>query len=115
MPQPVKDAVPAGVPVPGSPFACTVAAGPVHAARSRLFGPGLTSVQLGRDCHFHVELADSFGNCITAADPKADAVQVQIQARDVAQQTFACTSCSSQFSGAHRWACQQYTAFCYRN
>ena len=33
----------------------------------RLFGPGLSAIQLGRDMRIFVALADAFGNAITEA------------------------------------------------
>lgn len=48
--------------VRGSPFLCQVEAGAVDPASSRVFGPGLSAVQLGRDSQIFIELSDQFGN-----------------------------------------------------
>lgn len=52
-------------PVAGSPFRVEVSPGPVAASSCRLYGPGLSAVQLGRDMRMFVQLADAFGNTIT--------------------------------------------------
>ena len=66
-----------GRPVAGSPFALDVAPGQIRAGSCRLTGPGMRSVQLGREMRLAVTLADSFGNAI--ADPGAlDAHDVQV-------------------------------------
>ena len=65
-------------PVAGSPFALDVAPGQIHAGACSLSGPGVASVQLGREMKLMVRLADGFGNAI--AEPgclKAHDVQVR--------------------------------------
>jgi hypothetical protein len=57
----------AGKPISGSPFMCHVSAGEVDAGNSRLFGPGLQAVQLGRESQLFCELADAFGNKVESA------------------------------------------------
>ena len=57
----------AGKAIAGSPFMCHVGAGDVDAGNSRLFGPGLAAVQLGRDSQLFCELADAFGNKVASA------------------------------------------------
>lgn len=56
-----------GKPVASSPFTCHVEAGNIDAESSRLFGPGLASVQLGRESQIFVELTDAFGNPVQSA------------------------------------------------
>lgn len=64
--------------VAGSPFVLEVAPGQVHPGACALTGPGVQSVQLGREMRLLVRLADSFGNAI--ADPGAlDAHNVQVR------------------------------------
>ncbi len=46
---------------------CHVEAGPIDAQSSRLFGPGLQAVQLGRESQVFIELADAFGNRVESA------------------------------------------------
>ena len=66
-----------GKPVAGSPFALDVTPGQIRAGSCKLTGPGMHSVQLGREMRLAVHLADSFGNAI--ADPGAlDAHNVQV-------------------------------------
>lgn len=55
-----------GKPVAGSPFALDVTPGQIRAGSCRLTGPGMHSVQLGREMRLAVHLADSFGNAIAA-------------------------------------------------
>lgn len=76
----------AGKPISGSPFMCHVGAGEVDAGNSRLFGPGLQAVQLGRESQLFCELADAFGNKVesAAANNGADL--------RVLDETFVCTS-----------------------
>ena len=71
-----------GKPVAGSPFTLNVAPGQTRAGSCRLTGPGMHSVQLGREMRLAVHLADSFGNAI--ADPGAlEAHHVQVCHRDL--------------------------------
>ena len=72
----------AGKPVAGSPFTLDVAPGQIRAGSCRLTGPGMHSVQLGREMRLAVHLADSFRNAI--ADPGAlEAHNVQVSHRDL--------------------------------
>ena len=64
----------AGKHLASSPFKCQVEAGAVEAQSSRLFGPGLQAVQLGRESQVFVELADAFGNQIKSATAAAQTV-----------------------------------------
>ena len=57
----------AGKAISGSPFTCHVSAGDLDAGNSRLFGPGLQAVQLGRESQLFCELADAFGNKVESA------------------------------------------------
>ena len=66
----------AGQPIPGSPWTCHVAAADVHPASCRMYGPGLTSIQLGCDSQIFVELADEFGNPVAATDVHALGIKV---------------------------------------
>ena len=72
----------AGVHVASSPFMCHVEAGPVDAQSSRLFGPGLQAVQLGRESQVFIELADAFGNRVESAAANG----ADLQARPAATQ-----------------------------
>lgn len=65
----------------GSPFALDVAPGQIHAGSCRLSGPGMHSVQLGREMQLSVHLADSFGNAI-AAPGALEAHDVQVRNAD---------------------------------
>ncbi|MCJ1358454.1 MAG: hypothetical protein MMC33_008454 [Icmadophila ericetorum] len=56
-----------GEPVAGSPFALEVAPGQLHPGSCSLSGPGVRSVQLGREMKLEVRLADCFGNSIADA------------------------------------------------
>ena len=70
-----------GKPAAGSPFVLDVAPGQIRAGSCRLTGPGMHSVQLGREMRLAVRLADSFGNAI--ADPGAlEAHDVQVRTSD---------------------------------
>ncbi len=65
---------------------CHVGAGDVNASNSRLFGPGLAAVQLGRESQLFCELADAFGNKVESAaangaDLKAGAPGLHAAAR----------------------------------
>ena len=63
----------AGVHVASSPFRCQVEAGVISPQSSRLYGPGLQAVQLGRESQIFVELTDAFGNVVqSAAADEAD-------------------------------------------
>ena len=59
-----------------SPFMCHVVAGAIDAQSSRLFGPGLQAVQLGRESQVFVELADAFGNRVESAAASGADLQV---------------------------------------
>ncbi len=59
-----------------SPFMCHVEAGAIDAQSSRLFGPGLQAVQLGRESQIFVELADAFGNRVESAAANGADLQV---------------------------------------
>ena len=50
-----------------SPFTAHVEAGAIDPQSSRLFGPGLQAVQLGRESQIFVELTDAFGNVVQSA------------------------------------------------
>lgn len=56
---------------------CHVEAGPVDAQSSRLFGPGLQAVQLGRESQVFIELADAFGNRVESAAANGADLQVR--------------------------------------
>ena len=56
-----------GEAVKGSPFLVGVEAGHIAPRCSRLYGPGLQAVQLGRASTLLVEMADSWGNKVFAS------------------------------------------------
>ena len=56
---------------------CHVEAGPIDAQSSRLFGPGLQAVQLGRESQVFIELADAFGNRVESAAANGADLQVR--------------------------------------
>ncbi len=69
--------------VGSSPFKSKVEPGSIDAQCSRLFGPGLQAVQLGRENQICVELADIFGNHVqSAAENDAD-LQVCLEVTDI--------------------------------
>lgn len=69
----------AGKPISGCPFLCHVSAGEVDASNSRLFGPGLQAVQLGRESQLFCELADAFGNKVESAAASGADLKVRLQ------------------------------------
>ena len=71
-----------GEPVAGSPFALDVAPGQLHPGSCSLSGPGVRSVQLGREMKLEVRLADCFGNSIADAGC-IEAHDVQVSAQPV--------------------------------
>ena len=52
--------------VQGSPFLCQVQPGDADAASSRLYGPGLQAIQLGKPSSLFLQLADQWGNAVNA-------------------------------------------------
>ena len=66
----------AGGHVQGSPFQCQVTAGEGDASSSRLYGPGLQAIQLGKPSSLFLQLADQWGNTSAASDLVASGIKV---------------------------------------
>eukprot|EP00854_Cymbomonas_tetramitiformis_P020497 gene20497-24566_t len=55
-----------GTHVKGSPFPCKVAPGGMDVVASKLYGPGLDHVELGRPSKIFIEPCDSYGNAVSS-------------------------------------------------
>ena len=62
--------------VQGSPFLCQVQPGDADAASSRLYGPGLQAIQLGKPSSLFLQLADQWGNAVNAESLAASGLKV---------------------------------------
>lgn len=60
----------------GSPILCQVQAGDVDAASSRLYGPGLQAIQLGKPSSLFLQLADQWGNAVNAESLTGSGIKV---------------------------------------
>ncbi|DBA83503.1 TPA: hypothetical protein ACH3X2_006431 [Trebouxia sp. C0005] len=67
-----------GAHVQGSPFQCLVSPGEAHADSSRLYGPRLQAIQLGKPTSLFLQLVDQWGNPATAVDLASAAIKVTI-------------------------------------
>ncbi|KAL0032084.1 hypothetical protein WJX77_004214 [Trebouxia sp. C0004] len=67
-----------GAHVQGSPFQCLVSPGEADAGSSRLYGPGLQAIQLGKPSCLFLQLVDQWGNPATAVDLASAAIKVTI-------------------------------------
>lgn len=67
----------------GSPFLCQVQPGEADAASSRLYGPGLQAIQLGKPSSLFLQLADQWGNAVNAESLAGSGIKVQICCRFV--------------------------------
>lgn len=63
----------------GSPFLCLVQPGEADAQSSRLYGPGLQAIQLGKPSSLFVQLADQWGNAVSADSPAMSGIKVLTQ------------------------------------
>lgn len=63
--------------VQGSPFLCQVQPGEADAASSRLYGPGLQAIQLGKPSSLFLQLADQWGNAVNADSLAGSGIKVQ--------------------------------------
>ena len=63
---PTSSSTTVGQHVQGSPFLCQVQPGEADAASSRLYGPGLLAIQLGKPSSLFLQLADQWGNAVNA-------------------------------------------------
>ena len=66
----------AGKHVQGSPFQCLVRPGEADAGSSRLYGPGLQAIQLGKPSSLFLQLADQWGNTVDADSLIASDIKV---------------------------------------
>jgi len=67
-----------GAHVQGSPFQCIVSPGEADADSSRLYGPGLQAIQLGKLSSLFLQLVDQWGNPATAVDLASAAIKVSL-------------------------------------
>jgi len=62
--------------VQGSPFQSFINPGEADASSSRLYGPGLQAIQLGKPSSLFLQLADQWGNKVASVDLAASGIKV---------------------------------------
>ena len=62
----------------GSPFQSLVKPAAAHASSSRLYGPGLQAIQLGKPAAMFLQLADEWGNAVEEPNLASLGIKVRI-------------------------------------
>ena len=68
----------AGQHVQGSPFQVLVLPWEADAGSSRLYGPGLQAIQLGKPSSLFLQLADQWGNAVSSDNLAASGIKVTL-------------------------------------